>query len=111
MAGVFAFGAVIAARLWFGFSGGDVVIFGAAANIVAGLSTMAFGLLDDRLGPKRVIMISLIGTVSMGIVIFFLHDEGKTIFWIAGLIMTMFVGPAQSIPQLPCPADPRGQVG
>lgn len=95
LAGVFAFGAVIAAGT-FGFSGGDVVIFGAAANIVAGLSTMAFGLLDDRLGPKKVIMISLIGLVSMGIVIFFLHDRGQTVFWIAGLIMTMFVGPAQS---------------
>lgn len=95
LAGVFAFGAVIAAGT-FGFSGGDVVLFGAAANIVAGLSTMAFGLLDDRIGPKRVIMISLIGLLAMGLVIFFCHDGGKTVFWIAGLVMCMFVGPAQS---------------
>ena len=52
LAGVFAFGAVIAAGT-FGFSGGEVVIFGAAANIVAGLSTIVFGLLDDRIGPRR----------------------------------------------------------
>ena len=55
LAGVFAFGAVIAAGT-FQFSGGEVVIFGAAANIIAGLSTIAFGLLDDRIGPKKVII-------------------------------------------------------
>ncbi|GAA2183543.1 MFS transporter [Brooklawnia cerclae] len=95
LAGVFAFGAVIAAGT-FGFSSGEVVIFGAAANIVAGLSTIALGLLDDKLGPKRVIMISLIALVASGIVIFAFHDGGATVFWVAGLIMCMFVGPAQS---------------
>lgn len=95
LAGVFAFGAVIAAGT-FGFSGGEVVIFGAAANIVAGVATIIFGQLDDRIGPKKVIMISLVALVLMGTVIFFFHDGGKTVFWIAGLTMTIFVGPAQS---------------
>lgn len=95
LAGVFAFGAVIAAGT-FGFSSVEVVIFGAAANIVAGVSTIAFGLLDDRIGPKKVIMVSLASLVAMGVVIFFFHDGGKTVFWIAGLIMCVFVGPAQS---------------
>ena len=95
LAGVFAFGAVIAAGT-FGFTGGEVVIFGAAANIVAGIATILFGLLDDHIGPKKVIMISLVALVLMGVVIFFFHDGGKTIFWIAGLTMTIFVGPAQS---------------
>lgn len=95
LAGVFAFGAVIAA-LTFGFTSGEVIIFGAAANIVAGVATMGFGLLDDRLGPKRVIMISLSALVVLGILIFLLHDSGKTTFWVVGLLMTVFVGPAQS---------------
>ena len=95
LAGVFAFGAVIAAGT-FGFSGAEVVIFGAAANIMAGVSTIAFGLLDDLLGPKKVIMTSLISLVGAGILIFFLHDAGKMIFWICGMILCMFVGPAQS---------------
>ncbi|WP_460771527.1 MFS transporter [Mariniluteicoccus flavus] len=95
LAGVFAFGAVIAAGT-FGFSAGDVIIFGAVANIVAGLSTMAAGLLDDRVGPKRVIMVSLVGLVATGVAIFVLHDGGTTVFWVCGLLMTMFVGPAQS---------------
>lgn len=95
LAGVFAFGAVIAAGT-FGFSGAEVVIFGAAANIVAGLSTIVFGLLDDRIGPKKVILISLAALVAMAMVVFFFHDGGKMIFWIAGLVMCLFVGPAQS---------------
>jgi len=95
LAGVFAFGAVIAAGT-FGFTAGEVIIFGAAANIVAGLSTMVFGVLDDRIGPKRVILISLTALVILGTAIFVLHDGGATVFWICGMLMTMFVGPAQS---------------
>ena len=95
LAGVFAFGAVLAAGT-FGLSAGDVIIFGAAANILAGVSTMAFGLLDDVLGPKRVIVISLVALVVLGLGVFVLHDGGATIFWTLGLAMTAFVGPAQA---------------
>ncbi len=95
LAGVFAFGAILAAGT-FGMSAGDVIIFGAAANIVAGLATMAFGLLDDRIGPKRVILISLGSLVVLGIAIFVLHDGGTATFWVLGLLMTVFVGPAQA---------------
>lgn len=95
LAGVFAFGAVLAAGT-FGLSAGDVIIFGAAANIVAGLATMGFGMLDDRLGPKRVILVSLGALVVLGVLIFVLHDGGKTVFWTLGLLMTVFVGPAQA---------------
>lgn len=95
LAGVFAFGAVIAAGT-FGFSAGEVIIFGAAANIVAGLSTMAFGLLDDRIGPRTVILISLGALSILGTGVFLLHDRGSLTFWALGLLMCMFVGPAQS---------------
>ena len=95
LAGVFAFGAILAAGT-FGLSAGDVIVFGAAANIVAGFATMAFGLLDDRVGPKRVILISLGALVILGIAIFVLHDGGPSTFWVLGLLMTVFVGPAQA---------------
>ncbi|NYF96636.1 MFS transporter [Janibacter cremeus] len=95
LAGVFAFGAVLAAGT-FGMSAGDVIIFGAAANILAGVSTMAFGLLDDRLGPKQVIVISLSALVVLGLGVFLLHDGGTIVFWTLGLAMTAFVGPAQA---------------
>lgn len=95
LAGVFAFGAVLAAGT-FGMSAGDVIIFGAVANIIAGIATMLFGMLDDVLGPKRVILISLVALVVLGAVIFVLHDGGPVVFWTLGLGMTAFVGPAQA---------------
>ena len=66
LAGVFTFGGVLAAGT-FGFTFGEVVIFGVVANVVAGLATMLFGLLDDRLGPKRVILFSLGMLVALGL--------------------------------------------
>ena len=95
LAGVFSFGAVIAAGT-FGFSAGDVIIFGAAANITAGVSTMLFGFLDDRIGPRRVILISLASLSVLSTLVFALHDGGKAVFWTVGLGLTVFVGPAQS---------------
>ena len=95
LAGVFTFGAIIAAGT-FGFSAGDVLIFGVVANIVAGIATITFGALDDKIGPKKVIMISLIAMSIDGILIFIFHDAGTGVFWVLGLILTVFVGPAQS---------------
>lgn len=95
LSGVFTFGAVLAART-FGFSDAEVIMFGAAANVVAGIATIAFGALDDRLGAKRIIVISLSALVAAGLAIFALHDGGKVVFWVFGMLMVIFVGPAQS---------------
>jgi len=95
LAGVFTFGGVIAATV-FGFSAGDVIIFGVAANLVAGVATIAFGALDDLLGPKRVIIGSLVAMILAGLGVFFLHERGASIFWALGLVLCVFVGPAQS---------------
>ncbi len=95
LAGVFTFGGVIAASV-FGFSAGEVIIFAIAANVVAGFSTILVGKFDDQWGPKRVIVLALIFMVVAGMGIFFFHDRGETIFWVLGLTLTIFVGPAQS---------------
>ena len=95
LAGVFTFGAVIAAGT-FGFSPGDVIIFGAVANVTAGVSTMLCGFLDDWIGPRRVILFSLAALVVLGCGVFVFHAGGTKAFWILGLGMTLFVGPAQS---------------
>lgn len=71
-------------------------MFAVAANVVAGIATIAFGALDDWLGPKRVIVGSLACMLAAGSVIFFLHERGTTIFWVFGLLLCIFVGPAQS---------------
>ena len=69
LAGVFTFGAVLA-KTAFGFSASDVMIFAIAANIVAGLATVAFGWVDDKIGPKNVIMLSLTAMVVAGFGVF-----------------------------------------
>jgi UMF1 family MFS transporter len=95
LAGVFTFGAIIAS-VTFGFSSSEVLIFGIAANVVAGISTILAGRLDDRVGPRAVILGSLVGLVIAGLAVFVLHDGGTVIFWIFGLALCAFVGPAQS---------------
>ncbi|WP_309067068.1 MFS transporter [Microbacterium sp.] len=95
LGGVFAFGAVIAASV-FGFEFLELVVFGIAANLIAGVSTIIAGRFDDRFGPKRVIVWSLAAMVVAGTAVFFLVDAGKTAFWIGGLILCAFVGPAQA---------------
>jgi UMF1 family MFS transporter len=95
LTGVFTFGGVLAAGS-FGFSPGEVIKFAIAANIVAGIATIAVGALDDVLGPKPVIIVSLIGLVVCGSLVFVLHSGGQTVFWIFGLALCLFVGPAQS---------------
>lgn len=95
LAGVFTFGAIVA-RSAFGFSAGDVMIFAIASNIVAGLATIGFGAIDDWIGPKKVIIVSLVCMVASGLGVFFLHDHGAGIFWGLGLVLCIFVGPVQS---------------
>jgi UMF1 family MFS transporter len=95
LTGVFTYGGVLAA-VAFGFSKGDVIIFAIAANVVAGVSTVLIGRLDDVAGPKPVMVGALIGAVVAGLCVFVFHSGGTTIFWIFGLLMCIFVGPAQS---------------
>lgn len=95
LAGVFAFGGVLAGEA-FGFSSSEVVIFGIVANLVAGIATIAFGIFDDRIGARKVIMGSLGSMVVLGLAIFALHSFGKPVFWALGLLLCVFVGPTQS---------------
>jgi UMF1 family MFS transporter len=95
LTGVFQFGGILAAGT-FGFSSGDVIIFAIVANIIAGISTVLVGRLDDRLGAKNVMVVALSGTIVAGLAVFFFATGGATMFWIFGLLMCVFVGPAQS---------------
>ena len=113
LAAVFSFGATIAS-LSFGFEFAEVLMFGAAANLIAGLITMAFGLLDDKLGSKKIILICLGILIAGCVLVFSLHRpeyalhvgdvgydaalsaQGKVIFWVLGLCLSSFCGPAQA---------------
>jgi MFS transporter, UMF1 family len=105
LAAVFTFGGVIAAGT-FGFPLTGVIVFAIAGNVVAALGAVVGGYLDDRVGPKKVIVGSLIGLLAAGTAIFLLGAEshsvlgvswtGDTTFWVCGLLLCLFVGPAQA---------------
>ncbi|NLB47194.1 MAG: MFS transporter [Microbacteriaceae bacterium] len=95
LSGVFTFGGVLAA-VSFGFSSSTVIVFAIAANLVAGVATFIGGIIDDRVGPKPVMVFSLIAMVICAMVIFFLADQGAWVFWVFGLMLCLFVGPVQS---------------
>jgi UMF1 family MFS transporter len=93
LAAIFTFGAVLAVTVY-GIGAGDVLIFGIAANAVSAAGALTGGWLEDRTGPKPVIVGSLIGLILDAVVLLFV--SGPVNFWIFGLILTLFVGPAQS---------------
>ncbi|MEJ6018634.1 MFS transporter [Corynebacterium sp. H113] len=93
LAGVFTFGALLAV-MDYGISASDVILFGVAANVVSALGALGSGFLDDAFGPKPVILGSLILMILDAAILYFV--DGPTNFWIFGLILCLFVGPAQS---------------
>jgi UMF1 family MFS transporter len=93
LAAIFSFGAILAVSVY-GLGQSSVLIFGIAANLVAALGALGMGAVEDRIGPKRVIMISLIGLITTAMILLFAH--GTTMFWIFGLLLTLWVGPAQA---------------
>jgi UMF1 family MFS transporter len=90
---VFTFGAILAVSVY-GLAQSTVLIFGVVANVVAALGSLGFGIVEDRVGPKRVIMVSLVGLLVSCTVLLF--AQGTTMFWIFGLLLCLWVGPAQS---------------
>lgn len=90
---VFTFGGVLAAGT-FGLSPGDVIIFAIVANVVSALGAFAGGWIDDRVGPKVVIVVCLAALVATAGVMLF--ASGPAAFWIGGTFLSLFLGPAQA---------------
>ncbi len=105
LAAVFTFGGIIAADT-FGFALSQVIFFAIFGNVVAAIGAMLGGFLDDKVGPKAVITGSLVGLLVAGTAILVLGNgnysffgmqwAGSTTFWVFGLFLCLFVGPAQS---------------
>jgi UMF1 family MFS transporter len=90
---LFAFGGIYAAGT-FGFSFAEVIQFGIALNVTAALGAVAFGWIDDRIGPRLTIAIGLVGLILAGAVV--LVSVSKLVFWIAALAIGVFLGPVQA---------------
>ena len=87
------FGGVYAAGT-FGFEISEILTFAIVLYITAGFGAAAFGWLDDRIGPKRVIMIAVAAILVL--VVGLALAATKTQFWILGATLGLFIGPAQA---------------
>jgi len=81
-----------------GFSIDEVVILGVVLNVFAAIGSFLFGFLEDSIGVKKVINISLIFLIIATLLAFVapMTNFPKAIFWIAGILIGTMVGPTQS---------------
>ncbi|MUL68171.1 hypothetical protein BOO86_27120 [Mycobacterium sp. CBMA 234] len=93
LTGISIFGPVLGVSVY-GLEPTMVPLFGAGAFTIAALGAVAGGLLDDRIGSKPVIVVSLVSMVAVGITLMCL--SGPLAFWVCGLTLCLFVGPTQS---------------
>ena len=90
---LFAFGGIYAATLFnMGFS--EIILFGIAINIFAGIGSVIFSFFDDKYGPRIIIKTCLISLIS--ICTFILFTNNKIFFWILGMGIGFFIGGLQS---------------
>lgn len=90
---VIVFGGIYAGSV-FGMGLDEVTFFGMMLNVAAGLGAWAFGFVDDRIGGKRTILVSLV-FLSLAVVIA-VAATTKTWLWIAGAVIGIFLGPNQA---------------
>ncbi len=90
---LFAFGAIFAAGA-FGMTVDEVIMFGIALNVTAGLGAAGFGLVEDRFGSRRTVLVALAAMTVLGAGL--LVVQGKPAFWALALGLGIFMGPAQA---------------
>ena len=71
-----------------------VLLMGIALNVAAGIGAFGFGFIDDRIGGKKTIMITLVVLVIAGVIGVATTTVGG--FWIAALLIGLMMGPNQS---------------
>ncbi|UUX47981.1 MFS transporter [Nisaea acidiphila] len=93
LATLFQFGGLYAAGT-FGMSFAEIIQFGIALNVTAGIGAFLFAWIDDWIGPKPTIAISLVGLIGFGIAVLVVEEVAW--FWIFALALGIFVGPSQA---------------
>lgn len=93
LATVFAFGGIYAAGT-FDLGERDVLLFGIGLNLTAGLGAAAFAWLDDKMGSRTTMLVSLAGLIVCTSAVLLVYDV--LLFWVFGLLLGIFVGPVQA---------------
>jgi len=94
----------------FGMGFSELIVFAIGLNVTAALGAATFAWLDDWIGSKRTVILSVLGLILFGASIIVVHDKG----WFMGLALALgvFVGPAQAASRsLAIRLAPAGQVG
>jgi len=90
---LFAFGGIYAAGT-FAFTIEEILVFGMVLNVLAGLGAIGFGFLDDKLGGKKTLVISLWGLIAAAILA--VLAPTRSWFWVASILVGIMAGPNQS---------------
>lgn len=90
---LFAFGAIYAAGT-FQMTLEEVLYFGIALNVTAGIGAAGFAWIDDLIGSKKTILIALFSLTALGLGLVLV--ESKPVFFVLGGLLGLFVGPAQA---------------
>ena len=90
---LFAFGGIYAAGQ-FGLSPTEVLAFGIGLNVAAGVGALGFAFIEDRIGAKAAVLVSLVCLAGLGTALLLVH--GRPAFWVLGHALGLFVGPAQA---------------
>ncbi|WP_207536612.1 MFS transporter [Sabulicella rubraurantiaca] len=105
---LFAFGAVFAAGV-FGMGFEEILLFGIALNVTGGLGALAGGFAEERLGARNAVLFSLLALMAVGSAM--LLVESKAAFWVLGVALGLFFGPAQAASRsLMAQMAPPGEV-
>ncbi len=90
---IFSLGAIFAGQVY-GFTTEETILFGIALNVSAGIGAVVFGMLDDRIGGRNTILLSLVGLFAAGLVA--VVGQTRPIFWAAAIAVGLLVGPNQA---------------
>lgn len=71
-----------------------VLAMGVALNVAAGIGAFAFGFVDDRIGGKKTIIVTLVVLIIAGVI----GVTTTTVagFWVAAILIGLMMGPNQS---------------
>jgi UMF1 family MFS transporter len=108
---LFLFGGIYAAGT-FDMGYDEILVFGIVLNVAAGLGAAGFAWLDDWLGAKPTIVVSVLGLCVFGAAILLI--DSKPWFYVYGCLIGTVAGPTQSASRSLmarlAPADMRAEM-
>jgi len=90
---LFAFGGIYAAGT-FGMDSSEIIMFAIALNVTAALGAFGLSWLDDLIGAKATILMTLACLMALGLPLILISDP--LWFWILAIALGTFIGPAQA---------------